>query len=164
MYRIKLRPGNGEHRTLDGTVIPAGKPFDSKTPLHLRWPRRFVLVDDPTVGKMEGSPFGEDVTAEFEQAKEVEYLRVFKKGRRYRVTIKGKVQQTSPTRLTSASEVSDVIIGMIAAARGEEELDDSELEDDDEVDNPKGESEDADDDDDDGIVGKKKKKKKTDEE
>ena len=163
-FKLRLAAGHGEHRTKSGKIIKPGDVFESKSPLHKHFPRRFSLVDDATVDKIEGSLYGDDITSEFENASDVPYLRVFKKGRRYRVTVKGKPVSTDPTRLTTESEVSDVILGLITAAKGEDELDGSELEeDDDEVGSNKKSSEESDDEDDDGIVGKKKKKKSSEE-
>lgn len=164
MTQYRIRHGYGPH-TVGRTTYYAGQCFESDKDLVSSNPKKFELVTASGVA-VQQSVWGTEVTPEFPHAASVAGLRVFLKGRRYRLTLNGALLETEPNRMHNQDQVNENIDLIIKKRKGEVELDNSEVEDEEEDDTDsdteaESESESEAEGEDDAIVGKPKKKGKT---
>lgn len=161
---FRIRAGFGPH-TVGQTTYYAGQVFKSSKNLTASNPKKFEEITAGGNVVARSSAWGTEVTEEFPAAGAIAGLKVFLKGRRYRLTLHGSLVDTDPGRLHNHDQVNENIEALKTKKKGEAELDDSEVdEDEDESEDESGAEEEAETEaegEDDALVGKPKKKKKS---
>lgn len=155
MTTYRLRKGCGRHSCANGHVITQDNPiYETDEPLQKMFADKFEVVSGHT--DAEGHAFGTVVTEDFPLAETIPQCVVWKKGRRYRITVDGTAVATDPTRLSNEDEVNLQLKRLLKSIHHGEVEDDEPLEEEEEVEDDDDDAEEVEEE----VVKPVKKKKR----
>jgi hypothetical protein len=146
----RLKPGFGTHHCKNGRIVSKDKPIvTTDVNLAKMYPDRFEDITGMEFATEH--PYGVEVTEDFAIASELPHCLVWKKGRRYRIVIKGKLLDV-PKLLTEADVNKAIKTELKSVRDGEKADDEDDEEEDDEDDEVVVDEEPAEEEDDEDVV------------
>lgn len=110
---LRVRPGFGNHFVGD-KMYRAGDTFEDPTGrMHLAFPDKLEQVrrEESKAAREAMHPCGEDLTSDFQAACDAlsaicsREVKVYRKGRRYRILIDNDIQDTEPSNIVNARQL-----------------------------------------------------------